>query len=164
MAHRVHIEETTYEIHAPINAPSLGRLLGETGLDKQRLALAMLIRIVLVAFATFLLWRQGDFDPTDIVDQVVIVIYAVFILFPLLHVKDSMKFYQNGIEYNGKPYIFKTNKVTWSSRTGTGYFLAGKTLQMVGMPKGANVSYIKDAQKLFTQFYLNPGAPVEYEP
>ena len=55
--------------------------------------------------------------------------------------------YQNGIAYNGKPYIFQTSKVTWSKRTGAGYFMAYEMLQMAGMPKGANVSYIKDAQE-----------------
>lgn len=94
---------------------------------------------------------------------VALAIYAVFILFPLVHVRDSIKFYQNGIAYNGKPCIFQTSKVTWSKRTGAGYFMAYEMLQMAGMPKGANVSYIKDAQELFDGFYRKPGAPAAQE-
>lgn len=154
MARRIHIEETTYEIHAPIQAPALGLLLGETGLDTRRLALSMVIRLALVVFATVLLWRRGDFALTDPVDQLVMVIYGVFVLFPLVHLRDSLKFYQNGIAYNGKPYLFQTNKVTWSKRTGRGYFIAGRALYLEGMAREANVSYIKDARELFDRFYL----------
>ena len=163
MAHHLHIEETTYEIQAPVRAPSLGRLLGKTGLDTRRLVISMLIRAALVAFAAFLLWSREELDLASTTDQVVLVIYAVFILFPLVHVRDSIKFYQNGIAYNGKPCIFQTSKVTWSKRTGAGYFMAYEMLQMAGMPKGANVSYIKDAQELFDGFYRKPGAPAAQE-
>ena len=159
MAHHLHIEETTYEIQAPVRAPSLGRLLGETGLATRRLVISMLIRVALVAFAAFLLWSREELDLASTTDQVVLAIYAVFVLFPLVHVRDSIKFYQNGIAYNGKTYIFQTSKVTWSKRTGAGYFLAYEMLQMAGMPKGANVSYIKDAQELFDGFYRKPGSP-----
>ena len=163
MAHHLHIEETTYEIQAPVRVPSLGRLLGETGLDTRRLVISMLIRVALVAFATFLLWSREELDLASTTDQVVLAIYAVFVLFPLVHVRDSIKFYQNGIAYNGKAYIFQTSKVTWSKRTGAGYFLAYEMLQMAGMPKGANVSYIKDAQELFDGFYRKPGSPAAQE-
>lgn len=163
MAHRLRIEETTYEIHAPVNASSLGRLLGESGLDRRRLALSLAVRAALVTLATVVLWRRGDFDLSTTVDQVVAVIYAVIVLFPLIHCKDSMQFYQNGIVFNGKPCIFKTNKATWSSRSGTLYLLPNAELHLAGMPKGANVTYIKNAQKLFDQFYINPGIQIGCE-
>ena len=41
--------------------------------------------------------------------------------------------------------------------------MAYEMLQMAGMPKGANVSYIKDAQELFDGFYRKPGAPAAQE-
>ena len=158
MAYRLHVEETTYTIQAPINAPSLGRRLGEAGLDVQRLALALFIRVVLLAVAAFVWWRSGDFEISSITGKAVIVICLIFFLYPLRHCKDSMQFYENGIVFNGRDYIFKTNKATWSKSSGTGYLLSGIRLHLVGMSDGANVSYIKDAQKLFTQFYLTPRA------
>lgn len=158
MAHRLRVEETTYTIQAPINASSLGRRLGEAGLDVQRLVLAIFIRVVILAAAAFIWWRRGDFEISTITGKVTLVICAIFLLYPLRHCKDSMQFYENGIVFNGKDYIFKTNQATWSKSSGTGYLLSAIQLHLVGMSDGANVSYIKDAQKLFTQFYLTPKA------
>lgn len=158
MAQHLRVEETTYTIQAPINAPSLGRRLGEAGLDVQRLALAMFIRVVILAAAAFIWWRRGDFEISTITGKAVLVICLIFLLFPLRHCKDSMQFYENGIVYKGKNYIFQTDKATWSKSNGTGYFLSGLRLYLVGIPNGADVSFIKDAKKLFTQFYLTPKA------
>lgn len=158
MAQHLHVEETTYTIQAPINASSLGRRLGEAGLDVQRLALAIFIRVVILALAAFIWWRRGDLEIATVTGKVVLVICLIFLLYPLRHCKDSMQFYENGIVYKGKDYIFQTDKATWSKSSGTGYFLSGLRLYLVGMPNGADVSFIKDAKKLFTQFYLIPKA------
>lgn len=87
-----------------------------------------------------------------------LVICLIFLLYSLRHCKDSMQFYDNGIAFRGKEYIFQTNKAIWSKSSGTGYLPSRIRLHLVGIPDGANVSYIKDAQKLFTQFYLMPKA------
>lgn len=158
MAQHLRIEETTYTIQAPVNAPSLGRRLGEAGVDAQRLALAIFIRVAVLALAAFIWWRRGDFEFATITGKAVFVICLIFLVYPLRHCRDSMQFYENGIVYRGKEYIFQTDKATWSKHSGTGYFLPGFRLYLVGIPKGVDVSFIKDAKKLFTQFYLMPKA------
>lgn len=158
MAHHLRVEETTYTIQAPVKASSLGRLLGEAGLDIRRLALDIFIRAVVLAVAAFVWWRRGDLEIATATGKAVLVICFLFLLYPLRHCKDSMQFYENGIVYKGKDYIFQTDKATWSKSSGTGYFLSGLRLYLVGIPNGADVSFIKDAKKLFTQFYLTPNA------
>lgn len=160
MAYHFRMEESTYTIHAPIHASSLGRRLGEAGLDVQRLALAMLIRVVVLALAAFIWWRRGDLEIATVTGKLLLVICLIFFLYPLRYCKDSMQFYENGIVYKGKQYIFQSNKATWRKRSGTGYFLSGLRLYLDGIPNGIEVGFIKDAKKLFTQFYLTPKASI----
>lgn len=152
-------ETTTYDLTVPTGASSLGRLLGEAGTDWKRIGLDMLIRAALVAVATIIFWRRGDFSTTSpLVWAVVACIYAVLILFPLRHCRDSMQFYENGIVCRGKTYLFQTPRAQWRRVSGTGHFLSVTYLYLDGMPNQINVSGIRDVQELFTRFYLR-GAP-----
>lgn len=145
---------TPLDLNITPGASSLGRRLGEAKTDWGRLGLSMLIRVATIALATFIIWRQGGIDSMFVMAAVAI-IYAIIILFPLPHCRDSMEFYENGITYKGKPYLFQSTRATFTTSSGTGYFLASTYLYLTGMPKGLNVSYIKNAQEEFTRFYVN---------
>lgn len=106
MAQHLRVEETTYTIQWPINASSLGRRLGEAGLDVQRLALAIFIRVVILAAAAYIWWWRGDLEIATVTGKVVLVICFIFLLYPLRHCKDSMQFYENGIVYRGQGLHF----------------------------------------------------------
>lgn len=153
---RYHHKEvsTTLELNVTPGASSLGRRLGQAETNWSRLGLSMLIRVATIALASFIIWRQGGIDSVFVMTAVAI-IYAVIILFPLPHCRDSMEFYENGITYKGKPYLFQNTRATFTTSSGTGYFLAATYLYLSGMPKGINVSYIKNVQEDFTRFYVN---------
>ena len=109
-------ETTIYPLTVSTHAPSLGRLLAQAGPDWKRIGLDVLIRAVLVALATFIFWRRGDLTTSSpFVLITTACIYAVLVLFPLRHCRDSMGFYENGIVYRGKSYLFQTPKAEWMS-------------------------------------------------
>lgn len=153
---RYHHKEvsTSLELKVTPGASSLGRRLGEAKTDWGRLGLSMLIRVATIALASFVIWRRGGMDSVFVMTAVAI-IYAIIILFPLPHCRDSMEFYENGITYKGKPYLFQSTHATFTTSSGTGYFLSATYLYFRGIPKGINVSYIKNAQEDFMRFYVN---------
>ena len=149
-------ETTTYPLAVSTHAPSLGRLLAQAGPDWKRIGLDVLIRAALVALATFIFWRRGDLTTSSpFVLITTACIYAVLVLFPLRHCRDSMEFYENGIVYRGKSYLFQTPKAEWSRVSGTGHFLSVTYLYLDGMAKQINVSCVRDAQDTFIRLYAN---------
>lgn len=99
-------ETTTYSLTAPAKAPALGRLLAEAGTDWGRIGLDMRIRGAIVTLAMFIFWRRGDFaSSSPVVWGITACIYAILVLFPLRHGRDSMQFYENGIVFRGKSYL-----------------------------------------------------------
>lgn len=153
---RYHHRETsaTFQMNVTPGASSLGKLLGKAETNWARIGLSMLIHAAVVALASFVIWWQGGIDSTFVM-VVVAIIYAVVILFPLPHCRDSLQFYENGIIYKGKPYLFQTTQATFTTTSGTGYFLAAKHLSLSGVPKALDVSYIKNAQEDFVRFYVS---------
>lgn len=156
---RHQVKESTYRLQVPVNQQELGRLIGQAGTDWRRMGLSFLVRLAVVALATVVLFGRGDFDLANLTDQIVLIIYAVVLLYPLLHCRDTMEFYENGIAFKGKPYLFQTDQVTWRRHSGTGFFLAATRLHLAGGPKnGINVSYVQNAQETFTRLYVSGAA------
>lgn len=155
-------ETTTYDLNVPTGASSLGRLLGEAGTDWTRIGLDVLIRAAIVALATFIFWRRGDLATSSpFVLAAVACIYAVLVLFPLRHCRDSIQFHENGIVYRGKSYLFQKPRAEWSRVSGTGHFLSVTYLYLDGMSNGINVSCVRDAQKIFTRLYVSGAERLE---
>lgn len=149
-------ETTTYDLTVPTGATTLGRLMGEAGTDWKRIGLDVLVRAALVIFATIIFWRQGKLaTSTPLVLAVLACIYTVLVLFPLRHCRDSMQFYENGIVYQGIPYLFQTPRAQWSQVSGTGHFLAGTYLYLDGMDTRIDVSCVRNAQETFTRLYVS---------
>lgn len=149
-------ETTTYDLTVPTGASAPGRLLGEAGTDWNRIGLDVLVRAAIVALATIIFWRQGELtSTTPAVLAVTACVYAVLVLFPLRHCRDTMQFYENGITYRGRTYLFQTPRAQWSRVSGTGHFLAVTYLYLDGMANRINVSGVRNAQEIFTRLYVS---------
>lgn len=152
-------ETTTYDLAVQAGASSLGRLLEEAGTDWKRIGLDVLARAALVALATVIFWRSGELAASSpFVLGATACVYAVLVLFPLRHCRDSMQFYENGIVYRGKSYLFRTPKAEWSRISGTGHFLPVTYLYLDGMANQINVSCVRNAQEVFTRLYVHSAA------
>lgn len=126
-----------------------GRLLFTVETDRKRIGLEILIRAAVSVFAVFLTYSRGDglMIPT-------LVAFALFCAWPLLHMGDQMELYQNGISYKGELYaIGRNTRVVWENRRGC--FLPITWLNVGGTTRRINVSFMKDAEKLFNRAYNN---------
>lgn len=148
-------ETTTYDLTVPTGAGSLGRLLGQAGTDWKRIGLDVLARAAVVTLALVIFWRQGTLTSSSpFVLVVTACIYAVLVLFPLRYCRDAIQFYENGIVFRGKSYLFQTPRVRWDRVSGTGHFLSVTYLYLDGMSNGINVSGVRDAQETFKRLYV----------
>lgn len=126
-----------------------GKLLFTVETDRKRVGLEILIRLVVCAFVTFLSRSRET-----AVLAATVAAFAVFCAWPLLHLRDRMELYGNGILCLGKWYpIGASTKITWVG--GRGFFLPVTRLEVSGCPKRINVSFMKDAEKLFNRAYNN---------
>ena len=149
---RIVDETTKYEFHVPTGKSSLGNLLGKAETDRKRILLNMLLKAVIVVFAVILTFKKGD---SAFIRGALIIIYSVFILYALPHWNDSMTFYENGIVFKKKTYLFQSTQFEWMKRSGVGYFFPATYLYLGGVSKGLNVSYIKDVKDTFVRIYNN---------
>ena len=139
-----------YTLDVPTNAESLGRLLGETKLDMKRIGLDVLLHVLISALAVWI-WH-GD-GPMGHLDVILYIGLAVFTLYPLIHMGDSMKFYENGVTYKKNTCLFRTNQVLWIKNEGVGHIIAGKYLSLGGYPKSMNASYLSAPCETFERAY-----------
>lgn len=133
-----------------VDAASLGRLLGEAKLDVKRLGLDMLLRIVISALAV---WIWNADGPVGHLGLILYTGLVVLVLYPLIHVKDRMEFYENGVSFKKNTYLFRSNQAVWSKSEGIGHLLAGRYLSLGGYPKCINASYLEAPQETFEQVY-----------
>ena len=127
----------------------LGKLLCTVGPDRKRIGQEMLIRLAVCVFAMVLFVTQGT--ETGLLAATAAVL-AVVTLWPLRHWKDGMELHEDGIVYRGRGYPLGANgKVTWvGTRIG---FLPSTFLQVSGAKRRIDVSFMKNAEKLFTRTY-----------
>ena len=131
--------------------PGPGRLLCTVEPDRRRIGLEMLIRLAASAFALALAVSQET--GTELL-AVTAAALAVAVLWPLRHWRDGMELHDGGIVYRGAFYpVGPQSKVVWAgARIG---FLPSTFLQLSGCPRRIDVSFMKDAEKLFARAYGN---------
>lgn len=126
-----------------------GRFLFAAETDRRRIGLDILSRLAVCAFAAALLvLREAELAlPAGAV-------FLLYSLWPLLHMGDRMEFYQNGILYQGELYpIGQQTRITWvGGRRGLSFF-SSTYLDISGCRRRIDVSFMKDAQKLFNRAY-----------
>lgn len=148
MDHTTHTDVQRQTASKGGDSPSKrGKLLFAVGTDRGRVGLEILIRAAVSAFVMGLTYFRGNTLAAP-----VLAIFALFSAWSLLHMGDKMELYQNGILHVGKWYpIGAGARVTWVG--GRGFFLPTTHLDVSGCPDRINVSFMKDAQKLFNRAY-----------
>ena len=130
---------------------ALGNFLLAAGPDKRRIALDMAVRLAIVAFAVALQIRNGTSYKWEWAGAILVLLYVIFVAWPLRHLRDHMEFYRNGILYRGKTYpVQEKTKVTWE---GWNNSILTTTYLRLGGCRPINVTFIKDAKKLFNRAY-----------
>lgn len=130
-------------------ASGWGKHLFTVETNRKRIGLEVLIRLAASVFAIALSWSRGKGLTLALAAAL-----AVFCAWPLLHMGDRMELYQNGVAYQGKLYpVGPGIPVSWTG--GRGFFLPTTWLSIGGCPGRIDVSFMKDAQKLFNRAYHN---------
>lgn len=128
-----------------------GKLLCEVGPDRRRIGLEMLIRLAASVFAVALSAVRGA-EPRVLAATAAVL--AVVVLWPMRHWRDGMELHSGGVVCRGAFYPMPPNcRVTWvGTRLG---FLPSTLLQISGSGRRIDVSFMKDAEKLFARAYNN---------
>ncbi len=140
-----------YTMNVPTDADSLGRLLGESKLDGKRLGMDMGLRALIAVLAIFVWNWKGQSSPA-----VMWILYAglaVLVLYPLVHLGDSMEFYENGVKYKNSTYLFRSRNAEWIRREGVGHIISGVYLYLGGQKNGFNASYLQTPDESFARAY-----------
>ncbi len=143
----------TYTMNVRTNADSLGQLLGSVKTDWKRIGMDILLRIVMSALVLFVWSRSGN--GTGALDLICDVGLLVFTLYPLIHCRDTMQFYENGIMFKNSTFLFCSQQVQWLHSEGVGHILPGTYLRLAGSKKQINASYLQDPQGAFAIAYQN---------
>ena len=131
--------------------PGPGKLLCTVGPDRRRIGLEMLIRLAVSAFALALAVSRDT--GTGLLAATAAALAAVT-LWPLRHWRDGMELHDGGVVYRGAFYPVGTRgKAVWvGAQVG---FLPSTFLQLGGCKRRIDVSFMKDAEKLFARTYGN---------
>lgn len=132
----------------PGGGPKPGELLYTVGPDWKRIGLEALIRLAVSAFALALAVYQGT-NPSLLLPTAAVLL--VFVLWPLRHGRDGMELHRGGVIHRGKFYPVG-GRVAW---VGVNTVFLNSTFLDLGGKKRINVSFMKDAEKLFARAYSN---------
>lgn len=152
---RIVENSSSYSLNVRTDVDSLGQLLGKAKADAKRIVVDLLIRMAISALAIWLWSRSGD--ATGIISLICYAGLLVFTLYPLIHIGDSLRFYENGIMFKKKTYLFRSQKVKWICREGVMYFMEGRYLSLEGHKNQINASYVQNPQDAFARAYRNFG-------
>ena len=128
-----------------------GKLIYTVEPDRRRIGLEMLIRLAASAFALALAVSQGT--ETGLL-AVTAAALAIVVLWPLRHWRDGMELYDGGVVYRGTfyPAVPRGTAVWVGARIG---FLPSTFVPLSGSRRRIDVSFMKDAEKLFARAYDN---------
>ena len=139
---------------------SLGRKLTECGSNKVRIAVQTTWRTVFCILLDIMSWggiaairRWGETPPDMRLILLDLILTVCFGLFPLIHLREYLAFYENGIVYRKKAYLWsELGSVGWHERTYGALFHS--TYMTTGKRK-FNVTYVTKAKKQYNKAYLN---------
>lgn len=151
---RIVENSSSYSLNVRTDADSLGQLLGEAKADTKRILLDVLIRLAISGLAIWIWSRQGD--TTGMISLICYAGLLVFTVYPLIHSGDTMRFYENGIMFKKKTYLFRSRQVKWLRREGVMNILEGRYLYLEGH-KQLNASYVHKPLDVFAKAYGNVG-------
>ena len=150
MSYRRTVYTQRQAITRPTGSGGLGPLLETAGPDRRKILSETAVRLAIVALVWFLQHRSGR--ALTAVDLALLVVYAGFLLWPLLHWRDALEFHVNGLRFKGEDYPFNgLAQVTWSSWKV--FFTDAVRLQL--QKESLNVTYIQEVQAIFTRCYTD---------
>lgn len=139
---------------------SLGRKLTECGPDKVKIAIQTGWRTVFCILLDIMSWggisaiRHWGETPPDIgLVLLDLALTAVIGLFPLIHLREYLAFYEKGIVYRKKAYLWsELGSAGWHERAYGALFYS--TYMTTGKKK-FNVTYLTKAKKQYNRAYMN---------
>ncbi|MCI8945464.1 MAG: hypothetical protein HFI91_00180 [Lachnospiraceae bacterium] len=138
----------------------LGRKLTECPADKLRIAIQTgwrTIFCILLDISNFggiaAIRQWGDVPPEMSTVIVNLVLTVIFGLFPLIHLREYLAFYEYGIIYRKRAYLWSyLGQAEWRDHTYGGIF---RSILMATNRKVFNVTYVVNAKKQFNRAYMN---------
>ena len=136
----------------------LGRLLSQASANRKKIFIHTLVRIVLVLTISFLgIGGLGGFSKWFSNLKSISIFSIIFIpsllwsMLPLMHLKNSLKFYERGLSFNGIKYNFENLGII----TFCDYTCGFKTEQfMKSSLRNFNVTYIERPKKAYNESYM----------
>lgn len=144
------------------------RKLAEIKIDMKKLLANIAIRMIWFVMALLALVLNFDSVIDYTSTAALLLVTLGFALFPLIHVKDVLVYYENKIVLKNKQITFDhPSEIQWSR--GRTYIMGtrlkicnSKVMQsqsflecMFGSSKKIDVTYMKDAKDVFIRCYLN---------
>ena len=149
MSYRRSVAVQRQAITKPTGSGGLGPLLETAGPDRKKIFTETAVRFAVVALV-FLLQHRGGGD-LESLDYALLVIYAGFFLWPLLHWRDTMEFHVNGLRFKGEDFPFNgLREVVWRS-----WMAFGTTVRLDVGKETLNVTYLEEVRKRFTRCYTD---------
>lgn len=150
MSYRRTVYTQQQAVTRPTGSGGLGPLLETAGPDKRKLFTDMAVRFAIAALVWVLQHRGGG--ALEALDYALLVIYAGFVLWPMLHWRDTMEFHVNGLRFKGEDFPFNgLAQVTWKSWKV--FFTDTVYLQIPG--ESLNVTFVEEVRKVFTRCYTD---------
>ena len=146
------VESTnTFTLKVRTNADSLGKMLREAKADTKHILMDVLIRLAISVLAIWIWNREGSF--AGIMGAICYAGLLVFTAYPLIHLRDTMQFCENGIKFKNRAYLFRSQQVNWLCRSGFTTILDTTYLCLGGHKKQINASYVREPQGAFAIAY-----------
>ena len=137
----------------------MGKMLTQASINKTKIFLYVLCRVIIVLIIClagvrgFNGLKEWFSSFAGIMKFSILFIIGMAIgLYPLIHLKDSLKFYENGIAVNGNEYLFsEIGDITFGDyRSG----IMTQQLMKTNL-RNFNVTYINKPKKAYNQAYFN---------
>ena len=130
----------------------LGIKLSEAGSDKKKIYVTTVIRVVVLAAFLFAVSGGGK----NFVNMGMLIVSVLIVLgiglYPLSHLPEKIEFYDNGITYCGKAYLWSDlRSVEWRDHTAGGIFCH---TVMATESKVFDVTYLEQVKKQYNKAYL----------
>lgn len=156
------------KIYEEGNEYKVERKLAEIKIEMKKILANIAIRMILFVMVLLAVVFNSGSGIGYILTVVLLFLTLVFALFPLIHVKDVLVYYENKIVLKNKQITFDhPSEIQWSREKtyimGTRLKICNsKVMQsqsflecMFGSSKTIDVTYMKDAKDVFIRCYLN---------
>ena len=142
------------------------RKLAEIKVEKKKILINIAIRSIWFIIVAFLAIITPSVDKKAKITVIIILILSlVFTLFPLIHLKDVLVYYENKIVLKNRQITFNNpSEIQWNRQktyfSGTRIKINNSTvqesfLQFMFCLNDIDVTYMKDAKDTFIRCYLN---------